>query len=84
MSFFEKTPYSSSYSDKKDSISEQDSPRRLKVALKHIQTNACKCHTDEKTNVTSTDDHNGSSTSNQKSVADNINHTTDGSEHQVR
>lgn len=34
MSFFEKNPYSSSYIDKKESISEQDSPRRLKVALK--------------------------------------------------
>lgn len=34
MSFLEKTPYSSSYIDKKESISEQDSPRRLKVALK--------------------------------------------------
>lgn len=45
MSFIEKDPYSKCYIDKKESISEQNSPGRLKVALKHFRSDE-KIHND--------------------------------------
>lgn len=56
MSFFEKNPYSSSYIDKKESISEQDSPRRLKVALKYFRSDE-KFHNDGQPTDACTNNH---------------------------
>lgn len=82
MSYFEKNSYPSTYADKPDS-SEQESPRRLKVALKHVQTDACKCHHDDKTRTSNKNQSNGS-TSNTKTVADAKSPSNDGTERQVR
>lgn len=82
MSYFEKNSYPSSYTDIPES-SEQESPRRLKVALKHVQTDACKCHHNDKIRTSNKNQSNGS-TSNIKIIADAKNSSNDGTERQVR
>lgn len=82
MSFFEKNPYSSSYIDKKESISDQDSPRRLKVALKLFRSDE-KFHSDGMPTDACTNNHT-ESTSNEATEVDESVKSPDGIVPKVR
>lgn len=80
MSFFEKKAYLSSYFDKKESISDRESPRRLKVALKHVRADE-KVHNDGKSNDRTT---NNPMESASISATDETNQLQDGNTVKVR
>lgn len=82
MSFFEKTPYSSSFIDKKETISEQESPRRLKVALKYFRSDE-KFHNDGRPSDACTNNH-IEPTSNEAAAIEQSVKSTDGIVPKVR
>lgn len=83
MSVFEKDPYlSTSYYEKKESILEQDSRRRLKVVLKKLRSDD-KVHDDKMASSACTNNH-IETTSNETTAVDESVKSTDGIVPKVR